>query len=188
MPDLRKAAEQALNVMTAPSGTVGINEWVAACRALSAALAEFDADHQPAGTPQTATKQEPVAWRFRPGPARPWAITDDGYYASCMRDKGYPVEPLYAEGGGNLPPHSEPVAWIDDSGHPKHRLYLQSATEKRLYGSLRPLYPHPAPQRQPLTAQKIRRIVDETVKLATPHEHIVFREVARAIERAHGIE
>jgi hypothetical protein len=37
----------------------------------------------------------------------------------------------------------EPVAWIDDSGHPKHRLYRQSATEKRLYGPLRPLYAAP---------------------------------------------
>ncbi len=36
------------------------------------------------------------------------------------------------------PSKAEPVAWIDDSGHPKHRLYRQSATEKRLYGPLRP--------------------------------------------------
>lgn len=40
---------------------------------------------------------------------------------------------------------AEPVAWIDDSEHPKHRLYRQSATERRLYGPLRPLYLHPAP-------------------------------------------
>ena len=35
------------------------------------------------------------------------------------------------------------VAWIDNTGHPKHRLYRQSATEKRLYGPLRPLYAAP---------------------------------------------
>jgi hypothetical protein len=44
-------------------------------------------------------------------------------------------------------PEQEPVAWIDDSGHPKHRLYRQSATEQRLYGLLRPLYTHP-PRRE----------------------------------------
>jgi hypothetical protein len=37
----------------------------------------------------------------------------------------------------------EPAAWIDNTGHPKHRLYRQSATEKRLYGPLRPLYATP---------------------------------------------
>ena len=41
----------------------------------------------------------------------------------------------------------EPVAWIDNSEHPKHRLYWQSATEKRLYGPLRPLYTAP-PRRE----------------------------------------
>jgi hypothetical protein len=43
---------------------------------------------------------------------------------------------------------SKPVAWIDDSGHPKHRLYWQSATEQRLYGPLRPLYTHPPDHRE----------------------------------------
>jgi hypothetical protein len=38
---------------------------------------------------------------------------------------------------------AEVVAWIDNTGHPKHRLYRQSATEKRLYGPLRPLYAAP---------------------------------------------
>lgn len=38
---------------------------------------------------------------------------------------------------------AEPVAWIDKSGHPKHRMYRQSATERRLYGPLRPLYAAP---------------------------------------------
>ena len=43
------------------------------------------------------------------------------------------------------PGQAEPVAWIDNTGHPKHRLYLQSATERRLYGPLRPLYAVPRP-------------------------------------------
>jgi hypothetical protein len=35
---------------------------------------------------------------------------------------------------------TKPAAWIDGSGHPRHISYVQSATEKRLYGPLRPLY------------------------------------------------
>lgn len=34
----------------------------------------------------------------------------------------------------------KPAAWIDNSGHPKHVLYYQSATERKLYGPLQPLY------------------------------------------------
>lgn len=40
--------------------------------------------------------KKPVAWRFRAGVSYPWSLTDDGYYASCMRNKSYLVEPLYA--------------------------------------------------------------------------------------------
>jgi hypothetical protein len=35
---------------------------------------------------------------------------------------------------------TKPAAWIDGSGHPRHISYVQSATERRLYGPLRPLY------------------------------------------------
>jgi hypothetical protein len=48
----------------------------------------------------------------------------------------------------------EPVAWIDNSEHPKHRLYRQSATEKRLYGPLRPLYAAPPRQWNGLTDEE----------------------------------
>ena len=47
--------------------------------------------------------------------------------------------------GNKAGKQAEPVAWIDNTGHPKHRLYLQSATERRLYGPLRPLYAVPRP-------------------------------------------
>jgi hypothetical protein len=53
-------------------------------------------------------------------------------------------------GAGNVGAHStdphpqqeqtKPAAWIDGSGHPRHISYVQSATERRLYGPLRPLY------------------------------------------------
>jgi hypothetical protein len=42
---------------------------------------------------------------------------------------------------------TKPAAWIDGSGHPRHISYVQSATERRLYGPLRPLYEW-APQQQ----------------------------------------
>ena len=50
----------------------------------------------------------------------------------------------------------EPVAWIDTSGHPKHLKHLQSASERKLYGELQPLYTAP-PQRewQGLTDEEI---------------------------------
>jgi len=35
------------------------------------------------------------------------------------------------------------VAWMDSSGHPKHISYVQSATELRLYGPLKPLFLSP---------------------------------------------
>jgi hypothetical protein len=58
-------------------------------------------------------------------------------------------------------PEQEPVAWIDNSEHPKHRLYRQSVTEKRLYGPLRPLYAHP-PRRewQGLTDEETKHLWD----------------------------
>ena len=37
----------------------------------------------------------------------------------------------------------KPVAYIDNSGHPSHRTYVQSVAEKRLYGPLRPLFSAP---------------------------------------------
>ena len=37
----------------------------------------------------------------------------------------------------------EPVAWIDNSGHPKHMSHVQSVSERKLYGARRPLYEAP---------------------------------------------
>ena len=34
----------------------------------------------------------------------------------------------------------KPAAWMDDSGHPRHVGHVQTATERRLYGPLRPLF------------------------------------------------
>ena len=43
----------------------------------------------------TQQEQEPVAWRYKPMIGSPWSLSDDGYYASCKRDKGYIVENLF---------------------------------------------------------------------------------------------
>lgn len=37
-------------------------------------------------------------------------------------------------------PKFEPVAMIGGHGHPRHISYLQSATESKLYGPMKPLY------------------------------------------------
>lgn len=80
-------------------------------------------------------------------------------------------------------PEQEPVAWIDDSGHPRHLSYVQGVREKQLYGPLRPLYTAPTP-RKPLTDDQIALIVGECAASAHRHDDFSF---ARAIEKAHGI-
>ena len=51
---------------------------------------------------------EPVAWRYKPMIGSPWSMSDDGYYVSCKRDKGYIVEPLYT-----APPQRKPLTLTD---------------------------------------------------------------------------
>ena len=68
----------------------------------------------------------------------------------------------------------EPVAWIDDSGHPKHISYCQSVAEKKLYGDLRPLYAQPQPKRDDTPAKAV-----EWVGL-TDEEKSELWEVSRA--------
>lgn len=81
-------------------------------------------------------------------------------------------------------PVQEPVAWIDDSGHPKHLSHLQSATERRLYGPLRPLYTAP-PQRKPLTREEAIALWADKSDGPSNSEIVLY---CRAIERAHGID
>ena len=71
---------------------------------------------------------------------------------------------VYADG---VPPQvplaqqAEPVAWIDNSDHPKHRLYRQSAFERRLYGPLRPLYTAPPAAQQAEPVAEVRRLREQ---------------------------
>jgi len=67
----------------------------------------------------------------------------------------------------------EPVAWIDNSGHPRHIRYWQSATEKRLYGPLRPLYERPPrcepePPPEPIHRDRIRHRYQELAQYCEP--------------------
>ena len=53
---------------------------------------------------------EPVAWRFKPMVGSPWSVSDDGYYISCKKDKGYIVEPLYT-----TPPTRSPLTPVQEA-------------------------------------------------------------------------
>jgi hypothetical protein len=101
MSKLREAAQQALRVacMCTPEQQI-------AKEALRAALAQqtqtpcdiaedgvcevIDCCRNP-----TQEEPKPVAWRYKGMMGMPWSLSDDGYYASCKRDNGYMVEPLY---------------------------------------------------------------------------------------------
>ena len=77
-------------------------------------------------------------------------------------------------------PAPEPVAWLhvphpDNGLSPKPSLSPQR--EPSMYGASVPLYTAP-PQRQPLTEEEIERICEE---YHSP------RQLARAVERVHGI-
>ena len=48
-----------------------------------------------AAPPKAEPVQEPVAWRYKPMIGSSWSLSDDGYYISCKRDKGYIVEELH---------------------------------------------------------------------------------------------
>jgi hypothetical protein len=39
--------------------------------------------------------RKPVAWRYKSKESMPWSLSEDSFYISCKRDKGYIVEPLY---------------------------------------------------------------------------------------------
>jgi hypothetical protein len=76
MTTLREASQQALEALEM------LGYPIAAITALRHALAQQE-------------QAEPVAWRYKGMMGMPWSLSDDGYYVSCKRDKGYTVEPLY---------------------------------------------------------------------------------------------
>lgn len=85
----------------------------AAISAIRAALAEHAEDDALTAAWMAGAAEErkrrgaaPVAWRYKPMMGSPWSLSDDGYYISCKRDRGYIVEPLYT----TPPAPQEPVA------------------------------------------------------------------------------
>jgi hypothetical protein len=107
MTTLREAAQQALAALE-----IGYDSAQAEAAQFHAAMAGYrperhaamDADVQKIAASITALRaalaqqeQEPVAWRYKPMIGSPWSLSDDGYYASCKRDKGYIVENLFTD-------------------------------------------------------------------------------------------
>jgi hypothetical protein len=73
-------------------------------------LALPDGEHELyTAPPRREQEQGPVAWRYKGMMGMPWSLSDDGYYVSCKRDKGYTVEPLYTH-----PPRREWQGLTDD--------------------------------------------------------------------------
>ena len=107
----REVMQQALEALedVHPSGISGaytLTQRLNAIEALRARLAE----------PETCKpglqveEPEPVAWRFKPMVGSPWSVSDDGYYISCKKDKGYIVEPLYT-----TPPPRRPLTPVQEA-------------------------------------------------------------------------
>jgi hypothetical protein len=71
----------------------------------------------------------------------------------------------------------EPVAWIDNSGHPHHIRYWQGVRERQLYGPLQPLYTHP-PRRE------WRSLSEEEVNALWASHDKTGEQITRAIEAA----
>ena len=94
---------------------------------------------------------------------------------------GKTLDPAFAGDRYTAPPQQaepvqEPVAWYQKRG--QEVLTSHPACWGREDEPWTPLYTAP-PQRKPLTEEEIRRICDE---------HWSLRQLARAIERAHGIK
>ena len=139
---------------------------------------------------------KPVAWRFRPDARAPWSITEDGYYASCMKGNGYTVEPMYLAPQPAAPQvQAEPVAWMlerQNMGGDTSWVLSWSRSGagvcNRLAGeqSEKPLYTHPQPaKREPLTYEELEAIGKQQDPCVLLHHNVLA--FARAIEAAHGI-
>ena len=83
----------------------------------------------------------------------------------------------------------QPVAWIDNSGHPHHLSYMQGIREKQLYGPLQPLYAAPQEPRKPLTEAQRVALVQHVVSTSDRPIGAVALGllVVGAVEAAHGI-
>ncbi len=174
----RAVLEQVLEALQSCSGVPHWTSLQPTITALRAALAQQEQEQE--------QEQEPVAWRYKGMIGMPWSLSDDGYYVSCKRDKGYMVEPLYTH-----PPRREterePVAWVDEASiawlaeHPRGiittRLVKQKSPERQMA-----MYAEP-PRREWQSLSDEER--DAVIRWAVDQEDTHFsRTVARAIEAA----
>jgi hypothetical protein len=115
---------------------------------------------------KAAEKAKPVAWRYKPMVGSPWSLSDDAYYVSCKRDRGYLVEPLYAA----------PAPVQQGTFHSTH-----VDRHRALHAAMQPV-------QHPLSDEQIDAITDQ--QWAQNNHRPVYaahRAFARAIEAAHGI-
>ena len=82
--------------------------------------------------------------------------------------------------------HAEPVAWLDDNGHPHHISALQPLTTVK-FGKWKPLYAAPQPQREPLSDEAIKDAWNSCKHSDGYPVTTAGFEFARAIEKLHGI-
>jgi hypothetical protein len=156
MTDLRTAAQQALEALKEHGAAYMHHEaeYRKAITALRAALEQTEQKDVPAFLRAAFERHaESLGYSVAPDTR---AGREGGYWSShthlmwetWQAALEQPEQDVPETDCGNM----EPAAWIDNTGHPKHRLYRQSATEKRLYGPLRPLYAAPpttTPQPEP---------------------------------------
>ena len=116
-------------------------------------------------------------WAFQCHVEQTWPI--DRSTAAIAALRAALAQQAEPKGGGRLPPplQAEPVAWMCSSPELMAKGYKRFSS--RCEGDWNiPVYTAP-PQRKPLTEEEIGRICDA---------HWSLRQLARAIERAHGIK
>jgi len=133
MSDLKKAAQQALEALEGfvrfaaihSDGPDASDKYLAEDYAEEAFLkaAKVLPDLRAALAQQE--QAEPVAWRYKGMMSMPWSLSDDGYYVSRKRDKGYTVEPLFTH-----PPRRE---WVSLTEEELNMIYSQPQTHKGQY-------------------------------------------------------
>ena len=189
MTTLREAAQQALEALELTSEKRDPMR-VAAITALRTALAQQDEPCPNCASLEAQNyeldrklaemeRAEPVAW-LQPKTVDAHSRPDLGYETCSSADYGaFPVYrvPFKAE------PTQEPVAWVEHewSGTGSRKLHFEkrdpTVRDEVVNPVWTPLYTDP-PQRKPLTEEEIKRICEE---YHSP------RQLARAVERVHGI-
>ncbi len=183
--NLREAAQQALEALQYGSTTlveVAKNRWESradlAIDALRAALEQMPLE------PDIAKILHQNLWNlYAEEPEQ-----EPGFWGRVAARQSEKIKQLETALDELKQHEQEPVAWIDDSGHPKHLRHWQSSTENHLYGPLRPLYTHsPRREWQGLTEEEIRDLwswsaTAEAERTATTQQHAFARAIEAALK------